>query len=88
VVFLARQHPDGTATKVNVPGTTENVYLLGTSHDRLVLQAGVSCDGGASRAAITHFDPSTHVDRVIALLPLNEDYQTIRAWREPRATTG
>jgi hypothetical protein len=88
VVFLARQHPDGTATEVRVPGSTGNVYLLGTRDHRLVLQVGVSCDGGASRAAITHFDPRTHVDRIIALLPLDEDYQTILAWREPRATLG
>jgi TolB protein len=88
VVFLARQRPDGTVSKVNVPGATENVYLLGTRDHRLVLQAGVSCGGGAARAAITHFDPRTHVDRVVALLPLDEDYQTILAWREPRATLG
>jgi TolB protein len=88
VVFLARQHPDGTATEVRVPGSTGNVYLLGTRDHELVLQTGVSCDGGGSRAAITHFDPRTHVDRVIALLPKDEEYQTIRAWQEPRATDG
>jgi TolB protein len=85
VVFLARQHRDGTATEVHVPSATENVYLLGRRGDRLVLEMGVSCDGGVSRDAITHFDPRTGDNRIVALLPENEAYSTILGFDERRA---
>lgn len=84
VVFLARQHRNGTATKVNVPRATENVYLLGTRGDSLVLQMGITCEGGTSRDAITHFDPRTHRNRVVALLPEDEVYGTILGFAERR----
>ena len=87
-VFLARQHADGTATRVRVPGSKGNVYLLGRHGRRLVLQTGVSCDGGPARDAITHFDPVTHHDKVVAELPLNESYATILAFGERRTTFG
>jgi hypothetical protein len=85
VVFLARQHRDGAATKIDVPKATENVYLLGTRGNRLVLQMGVSCDGGTSRDAITHFDPRTGRNDIVALLPANEAYGTVLAYGERRA---
>ena len=88
VVFLARQHADGTATRVRVPGSTGNVYLIGRRGHRLVLRTGVSCDGGTARDAITHFDPVTHDDVVVAELPLNEAYATILAFGERRTTFG
>lgn len=83
VVFLARQHRNGAATEVQVPKAVENVYLLGTRGHRLVLQMGVSCDGGMSRDAITHFDPRTSDNRVVALLPENEEYGPILGFAEP-----
>jgi TolB protein len=88
VVFLARQHDDGSATRVRVPGSKGNVYLIGRRGHRLVLRTGVSCDGGAARDAITHFDPVTHDDVVVAELPLNEAYATILAFGERRTTFG
>jgi TolB protein len=88
VVFLARQHADGTASRVRVPGSQGNVYLIGRRGHRLVLQTGVSCDGGAARDAITHFDPVTRDNKVVAELPLNESYTTILAFGERRATFG
>jgi TolB protein len=84
VVFLARQHRDGAATKVNVPKATQNVYLIGTRGDDLVLHMGISCDGNASRDAITHFDPSTGRNRIVAELPLDEAYGTILGFAERR----
>ena len=84
VVFLARQHRNGAATKVRVPRATENVYLLGTRKDRLVLQMGITCDAGTSRDAITHFDPKTGHNRIVALLPENEEYGTILGFAERR----
>jgi hypothetical protein len=89
-VFLARQRRDGAATKVHVPGTESgNVYLLGTRGHRLVLQHGVTCDGGATvRDAISHFDPRTGHDRVVAELPANEAYGPILAYGERRAQLG
>ena len=88
VVFLARQHADGTATRVRVPDSQGNVYLIGRRGHRLVLQTGVSCDGGAARDAITHFDPATRDNKVVAELPLNESYTTILAFGERRTTFG
>jgi hypothetical protein len=82
VVFLARQHADGSATEVHVPRATQNVYLLGTRGQSLVLHMGVSCDGGSSRDAITHFDPSTGRNRIVAMLPLDEAYETIHPFAE------
>jgi hypothetical protein len=64
------------------------VYLIGRRGHRLVLRTGVSCDGGAARDAITHFDPVTHDDVVVAELPLNEAYATILAFGERRTTFG
>ena len=87
-VFLARQHADGTASRVRVPGSTGNVYLLGRRGHRLVLQTGVSCDGGPARDALTHFDPVTHHDRVVAELPADESYTTVLALGERRTTFG
>jgi TolB protein len=88
VVFLARQHSTGTATEVHVPGSTGNVYLLGTQGHRLVIQTGISCDGGPSHDAIAHFDPTTGADRVVARLPLGEAYNTVLAFGERRTTFG
>jgi hypothetical protein len=82
VVFLARQHADGSATEVTVPKATQNVYLIGTRRQSLVLHMGVSCDGGSSRDAITHFDPATDRNRIVAMLPLDEAYGTIVAFGE------
>ena len=64
------------------------MYLIGRRGHRLVLQTGVSCDGGAARDAITHFDPATHDNVVVAELPLNESYSTILAFGERRTTFG
>jgi TolB protein len=88
VVFLARQHADGSATRVRVPDSVGNVYLIGRHGHRLVLQTGVSCDGGTARDAITHFDPVTRDNEVVAELPLNEAYATILAFGERRTTFG
>ncbi len=88
VVFLAHQHADGSATRVRVPDSTGNVYLLGRTAHRLVLQTGVSCDGGQARDAITHFDPVTGDNRVVAELPVDEAYGTILAFGEPRSMFG
>ncbi|HEX4471052.1 MAG TPA: hypothetical protein VH085_03725 [Nocardioides sp.] len=82
VVFLARQHADGSATEVHVPRATQNVYLLGTRGDSLVLHMGISCDGGSSRDAITHFDPSADRNRIVAMLPVDEAYETIVGFDE------
>jgi hypothetical protein len=84
VVFLARQHADGAATKVHVPKATQNVYLLGTRGNSLVLHTGISCDGGSSRDAITHFNPTTGHNDVVAELPVDEAYGTILGFAERR----
>ncbi len=84
VVFLARQHADGSATPVRVPRARGNVYLIGTRAGRLVLEHGVSCDGGAVRAAISHFDPTTGTDRIVAELPVDEAYGPVLAFGERR----
>jgi TolB protein len=88
VVFLARQHPDGRATKVDVPKATQNVYLVGTRGDSLVLHMGISCDGTGSRDALTHFDPSTDRNRIVAELPVDEAYGTILGFAERRVPLG
>jgi hypothetical protein len=83
---VARQHADGSVTRVHVPGSTGNVYLLGTRGHRLVLRTGVSCDGGSTQDAITHFDPTTHADRVVSALPAGEAFGTVLAFGERRTT--
>lgn len=85
-VFVARQHADGSVTRVHVPGSTGNVYLLGTRGHRLVLRTGVSCDGGSTQDAITHFDPTTHAGRVVSALPAGEAFGTVLAFGERRTT--
>jgi TolB protein len=87
-VFLARQHRDGAATQIHVPRATANVYLLGTRGDDLVLQMGVSCDGGSSRDSISHFDPRTGRNHLVAELPRGEAYATVLGFAERRAATG
>jgi hypothetical protein len=82
VVFLGRQHADGSATLVHVPHARGNVYLIGTTARSLVLHHGVSCDGGTVRDSISHFDPTTGKDRVVALLPTDEAYDRILAYGE------
>jgi hypothetical protein len=86
VVFLARQHADGSATRVRVPHSTGNIQLLGTRGHRLVLRTGMSCDGGPTHDAITQFDPSTHANRVVAELPVGEAYGTVLAFGERHTT--
>lgn len=72
-----------------VTTATGNVDLLGTRGHRLVLQHCVSCDGGAVvRDAITHLDPRTGHNRVIAELPSNEQYGPVLAYGERRALLG
>lgn len=88
VVFLARQHADGSATEVHVPKATQNVYLVGTRGNDLVLHMGVSCDGGSSRDALTHFNPATDRNRVVAMLPLDEAYGTILGFDEHQVPLG
>jgi TolB protein len=88
VVFLARQHRNGAATKVTVPKATQNVYLIGKRGNSLVLHMGVSCDGGTSRDALTHFDPTTGRNRIVAMLPLDEAYGTILGFDEHPVPVG
>ncbi len=71
-----------------MPRATQNVYLVGTRGDSLVLHMGVSCDGGSSRDALTHFDPVTGRNRIVAMLPMDEAYNTILAFDEHAVPLG
>jgi 3-oxoacyl-[acyl-carrier protein] reductase len=47
-----------------------------------VLHTEISGDGGSARDAITHVDPTTDTNRIVALLPLEEAYETILGFAE------
>ena len=84
VYFIAKQAADGTASPVSVPHAVGNVWLVGGSGSDLVLQTSMTCDGDASRSALLRFDPTTRVERVMALLPVDEAYDEITAYGEPK----
>jgi hypothetical protein len=71
--FLARQEADGTATRVDVPGSAGSVRLVDATDSALVIEHAVSCDGGGTRAELALFDPVTSAEQVLTTLP--EDQQ-------------
>jgi hypothetical protein len=84
--FLAEQQPKRQATQVDVPGAKGSVLLLGTHDDALVLQTGLSCDGGTVRDALLELDPASHRERVLDVLPKGEHFNTLIGYGEVRAT--
>lgn len=75
--FLARQEVDGSATTVEVPAATGNVYLVDATAEGLVIRHDVSCAGGGTRSLLTHLDPVTLVERSMVRLPADQAFARV-----------
>jgi TolB protein len=53
--FLAQRNPDGTTSKVTVPGATDSVQVIGADHSQLALLAQLDCGSGET---LFWFDPA------------------------------
>jgi TolB protein len=81
-VFLARQEGDGSATTVDVPAAVGSVHLVDATDDALVLQHGAACGDGATRSMLSHFDPTTGVERSMARLPRGQEIARVLVYGE------
>lgn len=61
-VFLSRLTPDGHVTRVDVPGMSESVSVIGAAGDKLVLQGYMNCGGGT---ALVSYDPAANTSTVL-----------------------
>ena len=84
--FLAHQLRDGSVEPVKVPHAVGNVLLVAGEGHELVVEHAVSCDGAAPRSALGRFDPVTHEERVLTLLPENEAFDRILPYGERQAS--
>jgi hypothetical protein len=84
--YVGRQHADGRITHLRVPGAVGNVLLVGARGDRLVLQHAISCDGAAPRSALALFDPATHREKRLVVLPKDEAFAAVLPYGERRPT--
>jgi TolB protein len=60
--FLSRLTPDGHTTRVDVPGMSQSVSVLGAAGDKLMLQGHVDCGGGT---ALVSYDPAANTSAVL-----------------------
>jgi hypothetical protein len=67
-VFLSRLTADGHTERVNVPGVSPTVGVVGATGDKLVLQGTVSCGGGTS---LLTYDPAANTSTVLLGGPVN-----------------
>ncbi len=61
-VYLAKLNPDGSTSKIDVPGTEGSVKVVGVDGDHLVLQANLGCERGESTL---DYDPATNTATVL-----------------------
>jgi hypothetical protein len=66
--FLSRLTPDGHTTRVDVPGMSQSVFVIGAAGDKLVLQGHVDCGGGT---ALVSYDPAANTSTVLLGPPVN-----------------
>lgn len=66
--FLSRLTPDGHTTRVDVPGMSQSVIVVGTVGDGLMLQGFVDCGGGTS---LVSYDPAADTSTVLLGPPVN-----------------
>jgi TolB protein len=67
-IHLARLTPDGHTTRVDVPGASESVQVVGASGDKLVLLAQLGCGGTDS---LLTYDPAANTTDVLLGPPVN-----------------
>lgn len=67
-VFLSRLTADGHTERVNVPGVSPTVAVVGAAGDKLVLQGTVSCGGSTS---LLTYDPAANTSTVLLGGPVN-----------------
>ena len=60
--FVSRLTPDGHTERVDIPGVSDSVGLVGTSGDDLVVVAQVGCGGGQSMLT---YDPVANISTVL-----------------------
>jgi hypothetical protein len=65
--FLSLLTADGRTTRVNVPGVSPTVRLVGATGDKLVLQGQVSCGGTMS---LMTYDPAANTSTVLLGPPI------------------
>ncbi len=66
--FLSRLTPDGHTTRVNVPGVSPDVLVVGATDHTLVLQGKVGCGGTTS---LLTYDPADNTSTVLLGPPIN-----------------
>jgi hypothetical protein len=67
-VHLSRLTPDMHTTRVNVPGVSESIELVGVTGDKLLLSAKVGCGGTTS---LLTYDPAANTSTVLLGPPIN-----------------
>ncbi|CDO08868.1 hypothetical protein [Mycolicibacterium cosmeticum] len=60
--FLSRLTADGHTTRVDVPGMSDSVFVIGATADKLVLHGHLGCGGGT---ALVSYDPATNSSTVL-----------------------
>jgi hypothetical protein len=85
-VFLARQHDDGSVSKVRVPHAVGNVLLVGADGDRLVLEHAASCDGSRPRPVLARFDPADRQEEPIVELDRRAAFGAVLPYGEQPAS--
>ncbi|WP_319455733.1 MULTISPECIES: hypothetical protein [unclassified Mycobacterium] len=60
--FLSRLTLDGHTRRVDVPGMSESVFVIGAAGDTLVLQGHTDCGGGT---ALVSYDPAANTSTVL-----------------------
>jgi TolB protein len=70
LAYVAQLHPDGTTSKVTVPGTNNGAsqFIRGTYGDLLAIQAEIPCGPGET---LVWFNPADHTSNLILGPPLN-----------------
>jgi len=66
--FLSRLTPDGHTSRVDVPGMSQSVFVIGATDDKLMLQGHMDCGGGT---ALVSYDPAANTSTVLLGPPIN-----------------
>jgi hypothetical protein len=67
-IFLSRLTPDMHTTRVDVPGVSDSIGVVGVTGDKLALLAQVGCGGSDS---LLTYDPATNSSTVLLGPPVN-----------------
>lgn len=66
--FLSKLTSDGHASRVKIPGVSDDVFVAGAVNDRLVVRGQVECSGTTS---LVSYDPAANTSTVLLGPPIN-----------------